>query len=131
MSAVSIAIFATFAVRSAMKEDWLGLALFGVMAIAVTLSQIVWSRRIAREGDPVTRSDPSSAPSPYGEDTSFVGRLNDFGWNALPAYLGVLGAAFVVSGLAAGDLRSLGYGGVMVGLSIFKRRQQGAWYRRF
>lgn len=130
MSAVSIAIFAAFAARSAMKEEWLGLALFGLMAIAVTASQIVWSRRIVRGGDPVRRSDPSS-DSPPLEDTSLLGRLNEFGWNALPTYLAVLGAIFVVSGLAAGDLRNLGFGGVLVGLSIFKRRQEGAWYRRF
>lgn len=131
MSTVSVAIFAAFAARSAMKEEWLGLALFGLMAIAVTVSQIVWSRRIVREADSVRRSDPSSDSAPPLEDASLLCRLDEFGWNALPAYLAVLGAVFVVSGLAVGDLRNFAFGGVLVGLSIFKRRQEGAWYRRF
>ena len=131
MSAVSIAILVAFATRSAMKEDWLGLALFGLIAIAVTVSQIVWSRRTLREGNPVRRSDPLADSALPLEDASLLGRLDEFGWNALPAYLAVLGAVFVVSGLAAGNLRNLGFGGVLVGLSVFKRRQEGAWYRRF
>jgi hypothetical protein len=57
--------------------------------------------------------------------------MNEFGWNALPAYLAVLGGLFLVFGLAASDLRNAGFGGLLVGMSVFKRRQEGAWFRRF
>ncbi len=95
------------------------------------MCQILWSRLRVGEGEPVRRSEPSFVLSPEREDASLLGRLNEFGWNALPTYLAVLGALFLVSGLAAGDLRNAGFGGVLVGIGIFKRRQEGAWYRRF
>lgn len=131
MSAVSIAILFAFAARSAREQDVLGLALFGLIAIAATVSQILWSRRRVREGEPVSRLEPSSDLSPGRDDASLLGRLNEFGWNALPAYLAVIGALFLVYGLVVGDLRNAGFGGVLVGISIFKRRQEGAWYCRF
>lgn len=108
-----------------------GVALFGLTAIATTVSQILWTRRKLREGQTVERLEASFDLSRQREDASLLGRLNEFGWNALPAYLAALGGLFLVSGLAAGDLRNAGFGGVLVGISIFKRRQEGAWYRRF
>ncbi len=131
MSAASIAILSAFAARSAREQDWLGLALFGLVASAVTVSQILWSRRGVGEAESVRQSEPPLVLPPQREDAPLLGRLNEFGWNALPAYLAVLGALFLVYGVAAGDPRNAGFGGVLVGIGIFKRRQEGAWYRRF
>lgn len=129
VSAVSFIILAGFAVRCTMEQDWLGVLVFGLTAAAVAAVQIVSSRGVRIEDG--ERSPDRLRKRPTLENGSLGARLNEFGWNALPVYLAVIGALFLVGGLAAADMRSAGFGCVLVGLSIFKRRQEGAWYRRF
>lgn len=76
------------------------------------------------EEDAVTSSGP-------GTQASIRRRLDEFGWNALPIYLAVLGVLFLTYGLASGDLRAAGYGALFIALGLLKRRHQGAWLRRY
>ena len=65
------------------------------------------------------------------KDISTYQRLNEFGWNALPAYLAVLGALFLIFGVSSGALRHVAYGALFIGLAFVTRRHDGAWFRRY
>ena len=131
---VSVGILAGFARRNAMEGNTPMAVVVALTALVPIAFQVAWSwgrtgsrRGHQEEAHPV--ADRQGARSPSADDT-LVSRLNEFGWNALPAYLVALGALFLVYGVATGDLPAAGIGALFVVLSIWKRRQEGAWFRR-
>ena len=96
-------------------------------------------RRVMPEPDraePVVGGLRGRSGEPKGEfsrseESSTYQRLNEFGWNALPTYLAVLGAIFLLFGVFSASLRSAAYAALFIALSILKRRHEGAWFRRY
>ena len=132
-TAVAVGILAGFARQSATEGNTPRAVVFALIAIVPIGFQVAWSwgrtgrRGHQEEAHPV--ADRQGARSPSADD-SLVSRLNEFGWNALPAYLVALGALFLLYGVATGDLPAAGIGALFVVLSIWRRRQEGAWFRR-
>jgi len=85
--------------------------------------------------EPLQGGSRSRSAEPEVESSRFepsnYQRLNDFGWNALPSYLAILGAIFLLFGVFSGALRSGAYGALFIALGFVTRRHEGAWFRRY